>query len=120
SLVKLPLGLHQATLRRCALLDDRLQPIAGAAEALVRIAAAPSDAVDAVLGRRVLPLPAPQLDPAGPVPLPPGGSARSLAEALRAIEPGREERDACERILAGCGILAALVKKAFEEHRLSS
>jgi hypothetical protein len=121
SLVKLPLGLHQATLRRCPLLDDALEPIADPVAALERLEAAPADAVEAVVGRRVLPLPLPTLVPEdGPVALPRAGSARSLAEALRAIEPGREEREACERMLGGCAVLAGLVKKAFEEHRLAS
>jgi hypothetical protein len=120
TLVKLPLGLHQVTLRRCHLLDARLEPVLDPDEALARLAVAPPDAVEALLGRRVVPLPAPDLAPAPPPapPVPTDPTPRSLAEALRAIEPGPEQRAAEERMLAGCTILRSLVARAYERHRL--
>lgn len=118
SLVKLPLGLHQATLRPCPLLDDGLDPIDDVAEALARLAPADPSLVDAVAGRRLLALPAPDLDAAEPPPpLPSVTSGRSLAAALRAVE-GHEARDAAERMLGGCPALRALVDRAHSERRL--
>lgn len=118
SLVKLPLGLHQATLRPCPLLDDALEPIDDAAEALGRLAPADPSLVDAVAGRRLLALPAPELEPAEPAPvLPSVTSARSLAAALRALE-GVDAREAAERMLAGCRALRAIVDRAYSQRRL--
>lgn len=120
SLVKLPLGLHQATLRPCPLLDERLEPILDVGRALERLAVAPADAVDDVIARRLLPLPAPELESCeAPPPLGSDRSARSLAEALRAIRPGRDEREACDRMLQGCGVLRELVRRAYEARRLA-
>jgi hypothetical protein len=117
SLVKLPLGLHQATMRPCRLLDERLAPIDDPLAALERLHPAPTDVIDAVLGRRVLVLP--DLVEAGPLPaLPRDTSGRSLAEALRAIEPGRAERDACEAMLAGCAVLRRIVRTAYDSRSL--
>lgn len=119
SLVKLPLGLHQASLRRCRLLDDDLRPLDDPGEALVRLEAANPQVVDAVLGRRLVPLPTPELDPVEPPPpLPEAYSARSLAEALRAV-PSHEAKAACERMVEGCGVLGALARKALERRRLT-
>jgi hypothetical protein len=121
SLVKLPLGVHQVTLRRCPLLDDELRPIEDLLAALERLRAALPDALDAVIGRRVLPLPAAEIEPPEPLPpLPREMNARSLAEALRAIPAGRESDEACERMMAGCAVLRRLVRRAFEERRLSA
>jgi hypothetical protein len=114
SLVKLPLGLHQVTARRCPLLDDALRPIEDPAEALGRLRPADPDAVDALLGRRVAILPAPELETAESVPaLDRRPTARTLAEDLRGIPPGPAERDACERMLVGCRVLANVVHRAF-------
>ena len=121
SLVKLPLGVHPATLRRCALLDDHLRPIDDPLVSLQRLRIAPADAVDAVVGRRVVALPAPELEPSGTVPrLVETPSARSLAEVLRAVPAGAEERTACERMLFGCAILRRLTRKAYEQHALDA
>lgn len=121
SLVKLPLGVHLATLRRCALLDERLVAIEDPREALERLRAPEAATVEALLARRVVALPAPELAPLEAVPeLPQGSSPRSLAEALRAVSAGREEKDACERMLSGCAPLAAIVRRAFEERRLAA
>lgn len=117
ALVKLPLGLHRATMRPCRLLDDRLEPIADPLVALERLGPAPTDVVDAVLGRRVLVLPE-LVEPGPPPALPKVTSGRTLAEALRAIEPGRPERDACETMLAGCAVLERIVRLAYAERRL--
>jgi hypothetical protein len=119
SLVKLPLGIHQKTLRWCPLLDEQLCPIQDVRVALSRLCPADPEAIAGVLGRRVVPLPAPELEPReGPVPLPSKPTARSLAELLRSIEPGPSEKEACERILAGCAVLRNLVRRAFERRRL--
>lgn len=119
SLVKLPLGLHRATLRPCPLLDDNLGPIASHVESLRRLVAASDDVVVDVLGRRLVALPLPSVDPgvAGPPPLPAASGPRSLAEALRAIPEG-EQSAACERMLGGCRVLRGLVDAAFEKHEL--
>jgi hypothetical protein len=108
------------TLRRCHLLDDALRPIEEDRMALERLGAPAPDLVSDILGRRLMPLPAPELQPdEGPPPLSARPSGRSLAEALRAIEPGRPERDACERILEGCAVLRRLVRVAYETRRLA-
>ncbi len=121
SLVKLPLGVHPATLRRCALLDAELRPIDDALSALERIAAAPVDAIDAVVGRRVVVLPAPELERCETVPrLVEQPTARSLAEVLRGIDAGEASRGACERVLRGCPRIDALARKAYESHSLEA
>lgn len=117
SLVKLPLGMHQATLRRCALLGDTLQPLEDPLSALERLRPAPPEIVDDVLGRRVLPLP--PLDSPSQLPsLPTDGSGRTLAEALRAIEPGRQEQEAGERMLEGCAVLRRILREAYDRRHL--
>lgn len=119
SLVKLPLGTHPATMRTCVLLDGQLRPIVDPLAALRGIRVAPPDVVDAIAGRRLVTLPAPELQPAGVAPAPVDNpTPRSLAETLRRVEPGLPERDAVERVLLGCPIVATLVRKAFEEHTL--
>jgi hypothetical protein len=120
SLVKLPLGIHQASGRRCHMLDEVLQPILDPAVALGRLRAAEPTAVEALLGRRVLALPAPESAAPGVAPalVAESGSPRSLAEALRAVPAGQPEREACERMLVGCPVLSALVRQAYETHRL--
>lgn len=121
SLVKLPCGVHQATLRRCHLLDEELQPLEDLEAALTRLRAAPPDVIDALAGRRLVPLPAPELVLA-PAPPPPAQvrSARSLGSALRALGSGPAARAGAERMLEGCDALAALVRKAHTERRLSA
>jgi hypothetical protein len=120
SLVKLPLGLHQRTLRPCPLLDDELKPIKDPHVALARLRPCDPGQLAAVAGRRVVALPAPEVGPgAGPPPaLPSAPTPRTLAEALRAIEPGADERASCERMLAGCAGLRGIVERAFAERRL--
>lgn len=118
SLVKLPLGVHQVTLRRCPLLDDRLSPLPDG-DALAALRPAPPDALDALLGRRVVPLPAPELAPTAPLPpLSEVRTPRSLAEALRAVEPGAADA-ACEAVLTRCGVLRWVADKAHAERRLA-
>lgn len=119
SLVKLPLGVHAATGRRCRMLDERLRPIESPLTALRRLTAIPDDTVAALLGRRLHALPAPELAPGdGPLTLATQPVPASLAEALRAVPAGPEERAACERMLDGCHVLRALVNKAYEQRRL--
>ncbi|MCA9530534.1 MAG: hypothetical protein KC543_10395, partial [Myxococcales bacterium] len=119
NLVKLPLGLHQKTLRRCPLLDARLEPYDDPLAGLDALRPVAPAMVDALIGRRVAPLPAPDLEPAEAAPpLPSVSSPRTLAEALRAIEPGKPTRDACDRMLDGCAVLRALVDKAYERRHL--
>lgn len=121
SLVKLPLGVHPATARRCDLLDDQLRPIADPVAAMDRLRVSPVDAVDAVVGRRVVPLPAPELEPCEAVPrLVEQKTPRSLAETLRAIAPGPEGRAAAERVVRGCAVLASIVRKAYDTHALEA
>ncbi|HOT12774.1 MAG TPA: hypothetical protein PK710_23545, partial [Polyangiaceae bacterium] len=119
SLVKLPLGVHPATLRRCALLDRKLKVYSSALEGLRALRLVPMDAVDAVVGRRVVPLPAPEITPVRAVPrLDTRPTPRSLAETLRQIEVGVPEKEAVDAVLRGCPVLAGLTKKAFENHSL--
>lgn len=118
SLVKLPLGVHPVTHRRCHLLDDQLHPIADPLAALQTLQVAPVDAVESVVARRVLALPAPEMTAPEPAPAPPEvPSARGLAEALRQIAP-EDCKAACDRMVQGCSILQSLVRKAYEQHRL--
>lgn len=121
SLVKLPLGLHQATMRRCHLLDAALSPVTDAREALARIEAVPAGLVGDLVARRLVPLPAPELSPREPIPAPsPAPTPRTLAQALREVESGPAERAACDRMLEGCGILRAIAKRAYDTHALTS
>ncbi len=121
SLVKLPLGIHRATLRPCPLLDRNLSPIADTASALAVLGPADPQLVDAVIGRRVIPLPSPELEPhERPPPLPNDATPRGLAEALRGVPPGAAERAACERVLASCPLLAGLVQKAYDRRALGA
>ena len=124
SLVKLPLGVHQATLRSCPLLDVAFAPIGDQRAALAALRPADPVLVDAVIARRVLPLPVGCGLTAGggaPLPaLPSSPTARTLAEALRGVPAGLSEREACERMLAGCAVLAAIVARAYERHALTA
>jgi hypothetical protein len=121
SLVKLPLGLHQTTMRRCLFLDDGLKPLEDPLEALRRLRPADSASVEAVIGRRVVALPAPEETPWQPPPaLPVTTSARTLAEALRAVDQGKPEQDACRRMIEGCAILGSIVTRAYESHALTA
>jgi hypothetical protein len=121
SLVKLPLGYHPVTFRRCWLLDDQLRPIEDLRQCLAAVRVAPPDVVEAVVGRRVVPLPAPELGPVAKVPpLSEQRSARSLAELLRSVQAGDDEHRACEQVLRGCAVLRALVEKAYERHALEA
>jgi hypothetical protein len=121
SLVKLPFGRHPATLRRCRMLDDDGKPIDDPAVALSRLVPAAVDATDAVIGRRLVVLPAPELIAPETVPaLTEVASPRSLAEAMRAIEDGDAHKAACERMTSGCRVLQAIVTKAYEQHKLTA
>jgi hypothetical protein len=117
SLVKLPLGIHRVTGRRCGLLDDALRPLPPAV-ALAQLRACPDQVVDALVGRRLLALPAPELSATEALPEAPGSRRVPLPEALRAIAPGREERDAADKVLAACSALRGIVSTAYQKRRL--
>lgn len=123
SLVKLPLGVHQGTAARCPLLDERLAPIDNSAAGLARLIAAPNEHVDAVVGRQLVALPAPELivpELAPEAPSTNPSSPRSLGQALREIEAGKAERDAVDRVLESCSALRAIVSEAYDARRLSA
>jgi hypothetical protein len=123
SLVKLPLGVHQATLRPCPLLDDHFDAIEDRREALSRLRAPAPDVLRDVLGHRLVPLPPlgglPVDPPPEPLPAPSRHlHARSLGEALITIPHGRVAQEACDRMLAGCAILREIARRAYEKHAL--
>ncbi len=120
SLVKLPLGIHQTTGRRCHLLDSDLRPIESASAALARLRAVDVTAMDAVLGGRVALLPSPELGPREPLPPAerPVLSSAVLAETLRNL-PEEEEPACAERILSSCDALRALVHGGLERRTLA-
>ena len=144
NLIKLPLGLHQATLRRSRLLDATLQPL-DEATALARLRPCPPDVIDAVLASRVIPLREAADTPSVPWheethddaerELPTATATglattvlqareertpRALAAALAAIPPGREADAAADRVLAGCVVVRELARRAFEDHALGA
>lgn len=122
NLIKLPLGLHQATLRRSGFLDEDGRPVADAA-ALSAIRACPPESIDRALAHKVVPLQPgneprtealPELHP------PAASSPRALAEALANVPPGEPATKASDRILAGCTVLRELSRQAHEEQSLST
>jgi hypothetical protein len=118
SLVKLPLGVHQTTMRRCPLLDGRLEPLEPL-DALRGLRALDAGAVDAIVGRRVALLPPPELEPRPGLPaLPTAITARNLAEAMKQVGSELGEGEAARRIIDGCSIVARLVRKAYDERKL--
>jgi hypothetical protein len=124
NLIKLPLGVHQATLRPSRFLDAHMQALEDA-HALASLRPCDPAAVEAVLASRVIPLRAAPADhPEGGEPAPPPlvpsvqPTPRALAEALAAIPPGPPATAAADRMLAGCAVLRELVRLAHEEHRL--
>ncbi len=122
NLIKLPLGVHQATLRPSRLLDHALQP-RPPDEALADLQVCDPAILDAVTAKRVVPLPqarAAAAKPVAPLHIPHGPTPRVLAEALAAIPAGREAEAAADRILAGCSIVRELARRAHEESALSA
>lgn len=127
NLIKLPLGVHQVTLRPSRFLDSELLPMAEA-DALARIQACDPAAIEKVLGSRVIHLPTTAAEGREPVSTPKpqpapgapsGPSPRALAEALAAISPGHLAGHAADRILAGCAVVRELARRAHEERALS-
>jgi hypothetical protein len=124
NLIKLPLGLHQVTLRPSHFLDPHMQPVADANGLAALQSCAPA-VIDSILATRIValpgtqavgvpePVPAPLRPPSGPTP-------RALAEALAAIPSGRAAERAADRILAGCAVVRELARQAYEEGRLSA
>lgn len=125
NLVKLPLGVHQATLRRSRFLDARMAPLEDLA-AVAALRASDPAAIDTLLANRVVSLPtAVERSSAAPADVPPrqvpsGPTPRHLAEALAAIPPGRPSADAADRVLAGCAVLRELARQAYEERGLAA
>ncbi len=118
SLIKLPLGLHRRTMRRCDLLDDQLQVLPAAA-ALKRLATVPAEVVGDIVGNRLLPLPAVELAPREPpLALPTAPTSRCLAQALRAIKAGEPTKAACDRVIRGCAVLGRVVARAYGGKKL--
>lgn len=125
NLIKLPLGIHQATGRASCFLDERLEPLS-LEESLYRLRASDPSAVERLARRTVVPFPAGeaanrphQPEPEPPLELPRGPDPRALAEALARIEPGKPAQAAADRILHGCSVLRELARRAHEERRLS-
>lgn len=124
NLIKLPLGAHQATLRRSVFLDDHLQPLDDG-EALAALRPCDPHAVAAVLARRVVDLAAARAattksEALPPAPSPPTGpTPRALAEALAAIAPGRDTKQATDRLVAGCSVVREIARRAAEERFLT-
>lgn len=121
SLVKLPLGIHRGTGRRAWLLDDALEPVEDIEACLARARFCHPAAVDAVISRRLVPLPSPELGPAQPLPTPAPESAprpSDVAVALRRLE-GPAATGAEDAAVGACPVLAGLCRQAFEVGRLS-
>lgn len=120
NLVKLPLGVHQATMRASSLLGDDLTALP-AEVALGALRASDPKAVEALLRPRVVPLRPPNdeppADPGLPPPLPVRPGPRPLAEALAAITPAAADA-AADRMIDGCAVLRELTRHALEERRL--
>lgn len=123
NLVKLPLGVHQATLRRSRFLDAKGTPLDDE-PALSQLAASPPEAVETAVARRVVSLDAgrrtaePRAE--APLGLPAGPTPRPLAEALASIAPARAAEAAADRILAGCAVVRELARRAHEGPQLSA
>lgn len=106
NLVKIPLGIHLRTGRRCALLDDAGRPLADPWSRLRQVARRPLP----VLGEappRPLPPTAPAPVPAPPVPDP--GWTEARFESSPQVTP----------VLQGCGLLRALVEKVLATRHAS-
>lgn len=127
NLIKLPLGVHQETLRPSAFLDRELEPLA-AADALAALGPCDPVALAALLATRVVPLradggkppvtgapsaPSPTVRPAAP------SSPRGLAAALASIEPGPDTARAVDRVVHGCGVVRELLRRAHEDGSLA-
>jgi hypothetical protein len=121
NLVKLPLGVHQVTMRPSRLLDAELQPIDPAA-ALGRVRACDPQALAGVLASKVVAFPGTAADstqsPEAP-PAPTGPTPRALAAALAATPSGPVAHAAADRMLAGCAVVRELARRAHEEHVLA-
>ncbi|MCX8072825.1 MAG: CRISPR-associated primase-polymerase type A1 [Candidatus Binatia bacterium] len=118
NLVKLPLGVHQATLRPSRFLQgESLEPLP---ELSALRSVCPVDPVifDRLLNDRVVPLrplQAPTPTPQEPsLPTSPLGSPRALAEALAAIESRKPVAEAVDRVLENCAVLRELARRALE------
>ncbi len=126
NLVKLPLGLHQATVRRSVFLREDLTPIPDQ-EALARLHAVPAESIATILEKRVLPFRPPagqeeraresvaerHVESASEL-----GSPRLLAETLANVPAGKEVQRAVDRIVEGCAVVRELLRRAMESETL--
>lgn len=134
NLIKLPLGVHQKTLRPSRFLDAGLGPLA-AWDGLARIRPCDRAAFERLAGARVTPLPVRGAEVSSPAGAdvfapceqapprgddPPPADARGLAVALAQVPAGRASEEAADRILEGCAVLRELARKAHEEQWLSA
>jgi len=119
NLIKVPLGLHQATLRRSTFLDGDLRPLADDV-ALGGLVAAGPGAVETILRRKVIALipPSPDQPAAGKPPLLPLSDVRALAVALAEIAPGASTKNAIDKVVEHCSVVRELLRRAMEEHSL--
>jgi hypothetical protein len=120
NLIKLPLGIHQVTLRPSSFLDAQLRPI-GAAEALALLRPVPPAALEELQKSRIVPLqPRETAEKPEPLRAPESPTPRALAASLAAIPAGKEATAAADRILAGCAVLRELARRAHEGPPLSA
>lgn len=124
NLVKLPLGIHQATTRPSRFLNPQnLEPELAVA-ALSAIQPVDPAIFEQILQQRVIPLRASEAS-STPVPnslltTPTLGSPRALAEALASIESGKPVAEAVDRVVEGCAVIKELVRLASEGEPVST
>jgi hypothetical protein len=113
NLVKLPLGVHLRTGRRCALLDDAGAPVADPWPALRAVPAVPVVSLPAPPSIGAPP-PSPSLPARSEVALP----AAPVAAALPFTEADWEARPRLAAVMTGCAVLRDVVRRAAAERRL--
>lgn len=128
NLVKLPLGVHQATLRRSVFLDDELEAIPDA-DALAKIRPCNPEAIHKLLAGRVVPLaPRHEAPTTPPEPSPPRdppalgleSPARRFARALADIPAGEPTSRALDCVVERCAVVRELMRRALEGERLTA
>ncbi len=110
NLVKLPLGLHRRTDRRCHILDDAGAPVADPWARLRQLRAVDPSAI-AAPGEPPAPTPSP-LPTEAPLPAPAPVGASPFTEA------DFEARPRLASVLAGCPVLRLVVDRALREKDL--
>lgn len=127
NLVKLPLGVHQATLRRSVFLDDDLEAIPDA-DALAKIRPCNPEAIHKLLAGRVVPLARHEAPTAPPQPSPPRdppalgleSPARRFARALADIPAGEATSRALDCVVERCAVVRELMRRALEGEHLTA